>query len=356
MAVFSSGATGSAEVGQAPASCFSQVALALLFLFVVLWLAPSMVQAQAPVESIESAKASKSLLLDIARAGDRLVAVGQRGHIIFSDDQGQSWLQAKVPSRQLLTAVYFVDAQHGWAVGHDAQVLASADAGATWAVQYEDPGREAPLLDVWFENLQHGIAVGAYGGLLETTDGGKNWEDIAYRLENEDEMHLNAITAVEGAGLMIAGEMGMLFRSRDNGQNWEGISTDYEGSFFGLQAVDAPNTLLVYGLRGTLYRSADFGDNWQKIQLQSADKGGFVFGLAGSTRMANANLVLVGHGGSVLLSDDQGQSFSVRSTADRQSLSSVSEINGQLVLVGQEGVQLMPVQAGQETALEEAGQ
>ncbi len=356
MAVFSMSAAGAWPL-QTQRKGSARGAVTLLSLFSALFfLLPNVTLAQASVESIISAKASESLLLDIARAGDRLVAVGQRGHIIFSDDQGGTWQQAKVPSRQLLTAVYFADAQHGWAVGHDAQVLASSDAGATWSQQYEDPGRQAPLLDVWFENLEHGIAVGAYGGLLETTDGGKTWEDVADRLDNEDELHLNAITAVQGAGLMIAGEMGMLFRSRDNGQNWEGISTDYEGSFFGLQAVDAPDTLLVYGLRGTLFRSADFGDSWQKIDLLTSDNGPFVFGLAGSTRMPNANLILVGNGGSVLLSADQGQTFSVRNTPDRQALSSVAEIAGQLVLVGQEGVQLMPVQAEQVTAQEGNGQ
>ena len=34
--------------------------------------------------------ASKSLLLDIVIAQDRLVAVGERGHILLSDDDGNS--------------------------------------------------------------------------------------------------------------------------------------------------------------------------------------------------------------------------------------------------------------------------
>jgi len=70
--------------------------------------------------SIESPRAASSLLLDVTHAGERLVAAGDRGHILYSDDGGASWTQAKVPTRQLLTAIYFADAQHGWAVGHDA--------------------------------------------------------------------------------------------------------------------------------------------------------------------------------------------------------------------------------------------
>ncbi|NWA46672.1 hypothetical protein HX889_54515, partial [Pseudomonas reactans] len=113
------------------------------------------------------------------------------------------WTQAKVPTRQMLTAVYFVDDKHGWAVGHDAQILASSDGGVTWSKQFEDLKREAPLLDVWFKDVSTGFAVGAYGALLETTDGGQHWEDVSDRLDNEDQYHLNAIAAVKDSGLFV---------------------------------------------------------------------------------------------------------------------------------------------------------
>ena len=45
--------------------------------------------------SIESAKAASNLLLDITEAGDRLVVAGDRGHILYSDDGGNSWAQAR---------------------------------------------------------------------------------------------------------------------------------------------------------------------------------------------------------------------------------------------------------------------
>ncbi len=65
-----------------------------------------------------------------------------------------------MPTRQLLTAVYFVDDKNGWAVGHDAQILASADGGLTWTKQFEDLARESPLLDVWFKDASSGFTVG----------------------------------------------------------------------------------------------------------------------------------------------------------------------------------------------------
>ncbi|MFW3899420.1 WD40/YVTN/BNR-like repeat-containing protein [Pseudomonas bharatica] len=292
---------------------------------------------EAEVWSTLSAKSDKGLLLDVTRAGARLVMVGERGHILFSDDQGKTWTQAKVPTRQLLTAVTFVDDKHGWAVGHDAQILASSDGGATWSKQYEDLSREAPLLDVWFENPQHGLAIGAYGAMLETTDGGQHWQDVGDRLDNPDGLHLNGIARVKDAGLVIVGEQGSLYRSSDDGQTWEKLESPYEGSFFGVIGTAQANTLLAYGLRANLYRSTDFGSTWQPISLQAA-RGPLQFGLASATLLDDGSLVLVGNGGTVLRSSDDGQTFSVFNRPDRLALAGASGLSdGNLILVGQGG-------------------
>jgi photosystem II stability/assembly factor-like uncharacterized protein len=297
--------------------------------------------AEAPADVVyatASAKATKSLILDVVHAGTRLVAVGDRGHILYSDDQGKTWTQAKVPTRQLLTAVYFVDDKHGWAVGHDAQILASADGGLTWSKQFEDLKRESPLLDVWFKDVNSGLAVGAYGALLETTDGGKNWQDVSDRLDNEDQFHLNAIAAVKDAGLFIVGESGSMFRSADDGQTWEKLEGPYEGSLFGVIGTAQPQTLLAYGLRGNLYRSTDFGSNWEQVELKAA-RGALEFGLSGATLLPDGSIVIVGNGGSVISSSDNGETFSVFNRPDRISLSSVTAAgDGNLILSGQGGL------------------
>jgi photosystem II stability/assembly factor-like uncharacterized protein len=291
--------------------------------------------------SIESAQAQHSLLLDVASPGKRLVTVGDRGHILFSDDNGANWTQAKVPTKQLLTAVFFIDDQHGWAVGHDAQILASSDGGATWVKQFEDLEREAPLLDVWFKDRNSGYAVGAYGALLETTDGGASWEDVSDRMDNADGYHLNAITEVKDSGLFAVGEQGVMFRSLDWGQTWETLEGPYEGSLFGALGTDEAGTLLVYGLRGHLFRSADFGTTWEQIRLNTANNGPLEFGLSDGNRLADGSIVVVGHGGTVLKSTDNGRSFSVTNRVDRLSLAGIAAMdNGNLILVGQGGVHL----------------
>ncbi|MEG1039872.1 MAG: YCF48-related protein, partial [Pseudomonas sp.] len=217
----------------------------------------------------------------------------------------------------------------------------------TWTKQFEDLQREAPLLDVWFKDTQHGFAVGAYGALLETTDGGKQWNDVADRLDNEDQFHLNGIAQVKEAGLFIVGEQGSMFRSSDDGQTWQKLEGPYQGSLFGVVGTAQPRTLLAYGLRGNLYRSTDFGDSWQQIELKAA-RGALEFGLASATLLDDGSLVLVGNGGSVLRSSDDGQTFSVYNRSDRIALAGVTGKNGGgLVLVGQGGVHLASAQGAE---------
>jgi photosystem II stability/assembly factor-like uncharacterized protein len=320
---------------------FALLATALSLLSCAVLSAPVLAAAASAsdvVYSVESAKASKSLMLDVVHAGKRLVAVGDRGHILYSDDQGATWVQAKVPTRQLLTAVFFVDDQHGWAVGHDAQILASEDGGVSWTKQFEDLKRESPLLDVWFQDVNSGFAVGAYGALMATTDGGKHWEDVSDRLDNEDQYHLNGIAAVKDAGLFIVGEQGSMFRSADWGQTWEKLEGPYEGSLFGVIGTAQANTLLAYGLRGNLFRSTDFGSTWEPVELQAA-RGTLEFGLSGATLLDDGSIVIVGNGGSVIRSNDNGETFSVFNRPDRISVSAVTAAgNGNLILAGQGGV------------------
>src|SRR6478672_3584635 len=81
-------------------------------------------QAPAPRPALAAATLQRLLLLDAARAGTRLVAVGDRGAILLSDDEGHAWRAAQVPAAPLLTAVAFAGEGVGLAVGHDSVILA----------------------------------------------------------------------------------------------------------------------------------------------------------------------------------------------------------------------------------------
>ncbi|WP_295719731.1 YCF48-related protein, partial [uncultured Halovibrio sp.] len=91
------------------------------------------------VPALETDLAAESLLLDVEYAGERLVAVGERGHIVYSDNGGESWTQAEVPVSTTLTGVDFPEGntEEGWAVGHSGVILHTSDGGETWNNQFD---------------------------------------------------------------------------------------------------------------------------------------------------------------------------------------------------------------------------
>ena len=210
--------------------------------------------------------AQHGLLLGLAEVGERLVAVGQRGHILYSADRGQSWRQASVPVSSDLVAVQFPTPSHGWAVGHDGVVLHSADGGSSWQRQFDGrrlgpQGAETPLLDVHFDDPMHGLAVGAFGTVLCTDDGGQRWQAMPGLVDNPQGLHLYALRRIAGE-LYLAGEQGLLLRRE--GERFVALKTPYAGTLFGV--VGNERALVAHGLRGNLVRSTDGGRSWQAVQ------------------------------------------------------------------------------------------
>jgi len=258
-----------------------------------------------------SARSINGLMLDIARAGDRLVAVGGYGNILFSDDAGASWRQASVPVQASLTAVTFPTPEKGWAVGHDGVILHSADGGETWqrqldgratgnillagaearvaelesqdepdmmdmdmadmalmeAEREQEVGPNRPLLDVWFADDRYGIAVGAFNYFFVTEDGGESWQDRSLTLPNPEILHLYSIDSVAEGVVLVVGEFGLTMRSRDNGVTWEQLDLGYEGSLFAVEGNGGQ--AWIAGLRGNGFFSPDAGDSWQALTLNT---------------------------------------------------------------------------------------
>jgi len=275
-----------------------------------------------------------------AMAGKRIVAVGDYGFIILSDD-GKTFHQAAlVPTRAPLTAVYFIDDKQGWAVGHDGTVLATADSGEHWQVLREERGKERVLLSVWFENASHGLAVGQFGLALETRDGGKTWQDRRLVAGEAGEIHLLQIVPASAGLLFVAAEAGGIFRSADNGATWKLIQTDNKGSFWtGLALGDG--TLLMAGLRGHLYRSEDQGLTWKELpsgtqqsltaMVQHADGSIRIVGVGGVSMSSGERQAgprpfapPSGQASVSISSHDQGQEFKATVRPDRAGLTSVA--------------------------------
>lgn len=249
-----------------------------------------------------SAKTMSQLMLTGgARIGNRVVAVGDRGYVVWSGNNGESWERAQAPANlPMLNAVFFTDAKNGWAVGHDAVILHSVDEGKTWTQAFSAPSEQKPLMDILFVDANRGFAVGAYGAFYETADGGKTWNP---RKVEDDDKHLNSIIRLGENRLLIVGEAGTILKSDDAGKSWGKVVSPYKGSFFGaIQAQDG--AVLIFGLRGRIFRSRDDDiKDWTQVDNKSTAS------IMGATRLPDGAVVLAGLAGTVLVSRDNGQSF-----------------------------------------------
>lgn len=272
-----------------------------------------------------------------AHAGTRLVAVGMRGLIAVSEDEGSTWKQVGAPVRSDLLALTFPTAMDGWAVGHDGVVLHTADGGRTWARQLDGrmaaatlaayykrkiaagdtalqpfldqltlnykAGPSLPLLSVWFRDASHGIAVGPFGMAIATSDGGKTWEPILERFDNPQFLHLNGVFG-QGDEVYVAAEQGTVFRLDPASGRFLSVKTGYGGSFFGVTGDQ--HMLLAFGLRGTVYRSTDEGATWERTPspLHGA--------VTGATPLASREaFVLVTAAGEAARYDEQDNKYGV---------------------------------------------
>lgn len=256
-------------------------------------------------------KVAEALLLDATHAGERIVAVGERGIVLYSDDQGQSWLQAAVPVDVTLTSVTFVDPKRGWVTGHDAVILATEDGGASWVLQYADPDLDVPLLDVYFESARSGLAVGGRGNLFRTDDGGKTWTNEVILTRDEFDSHLFGISESPSGSYFLASEQGVLYRSDDGGATWVQLDSPYRGSFFGVITTSA-SRVIAFAMLGNVAVSDDNGATWRLVPT-GTDKS-----FMSATLSAGGAVVLAGLDGAIAVSRDGGDSFELMSQPDRR--------------------------------------
>ncbi|WP_439640958.1 WD40/YVTN/BNR-like repeat-containing protein [Nevskia sp.] len=285
-----------------------------------------------------AAKAASNPLLKVVGTGKHYVAVGARGHILTSAD-GRDWKQVASPVDALLTSVTFADARHGWAVGHDATILATTDGGETWKLQNFQPDLGKPLFDVLFFDPQNGLAVGAYGLMLATTDAGATWAQVPVNAVTEDERHFNALTLLGDGSLVVVGEAGLIGLSDDRGQTWTRVVSPYKSSLFCVIAAGDKGAL-IGGLRGNSFYTTDVAaGEWSKIKTGTDQS---LFGMAA---LPDNKIVMAGLNATLLVFDAAGKSKLVPITdkSGNKQTDTLSWVmparDGTVLLVGDVGVQ-----------------
>lgn len=307
--------------------------------------------------------------LALARAGERIVAVGERGVIALSDDGGRKWRQANCPVSVTLTGVAFADAQNGWAIGHSGVILHTVDGGQNWTMQLDGvraarlveastrasgdaagpltkvaaqlvaDGPDKPFLDLQFRNAQHGIVTGAYGLIFATADGGKSWQSLMHALPNPRGLHLYAVR-MAGDTVWVAGEQGFLALSRDGGRSFARIETPYRGSYFAMQPT--PSGMVLAGLKGNAFRIDNNASDFHRLE------GAPPVSFSAAAALRDGRLAFANQAGQIMLSSDEGRSVSLHTAPPAGPLSALLEADDRsLIAAGMGGLARITMTTGQ---------
>lgn len=213
-----------------------------------------------------------------------VVAVGDNGTVVRSEDGGDTWTNSTVPplggALPSLRAVHFATPTTGYAVGStpppiSGVVYRSDDAGQSWRLLQS---LSTVGVGVWFTSESVGHVVGRSGAgatILRTTDGGTTWEttftDPAATQLRAVSFSTSEIGLAVGQGALLApgSFSGLILRTADGGQSWQRGSVAGDSRFPGpLASVgwasSAGGSAAAYAVgRGASAVSSFLGQTWR---------------------------------------------------------------------------------------------
>jgi photosystem II stability/assembly factor-like uncharacterized protein len=335
--------------------------------------------------ALKAARPEQANLQTVVRAGNRLVAAGERGLIIYSDDSGRHWTQAQVPVSVSLTALRFANERDGWAVGNMGAVLRSTDGGASWQRVFDgkqaaalaeqaaqqawdavkpdpnnadhplnlllddahrlvDEGADKPLLDLRLHADGSVLVVGAYGLAYTTSDGGKTWQALMKNLPNPNGANWYGIAERQQEQYLF-GEQGVLLRAATPDAAFAAQTSPSGGSLFG-GLTTRQGALMLYGLRGKVYLSAAPGAPWTEVQTPVDAS------LISGLQLPDETVLLLGSAGQIVVSKDHGRSFTNLPLKTRFPFTGAAVApDGTLVVTGARGLLRLPAATSLKAAM-----
>ncbi len=320
--------------------------------------------------AIELHEPAASLLISVTRAGDRLVAVGGHGVIIYSNDNGVTWSQAAVPVEVTIDTVGFATPLDGWAAGAYGVVLHTTDGGVTWQLQITgaqvnqlvarnaaaaaqanpaDPaaaravrrasifmadGPDKPFLTIVPLSTTKAIILGGYRMCIRTADAGQDWTDCS--LNVADPISHNVYAAARyGNTILAAGESGDVFSADANGDTFSALNSPGETTLFDILETKT-GTLLAFGVADTMFRSTDNGKDWTTITPPGGAD------LTDGDILDDGMIIVASENSEIFASSDDGQSFAPLPLNLGMAPYGVTQAaNGNLIFVGSGGVRVV---------------
>jgi photosystem II stability/assembly factor-like uncharacterized protein len=188
----------------------------------------------------------------------RLVAAGQNGTTVISDDAGTTF--APVGGR--LTGVFSTlragqASGSAFAAGNDGALAKTVDGGRTWT--RANVATSENVIDVAFPTVTIGYALDGTGGLFRTADGGETWKT----LDTGTTATPAAVVATSADDVLLVGPLG-LRRSTDGGGTFDAVTSKAIRNLT-LSGVTRSGSALVTWGATNLALSTDDGATWKTV-------------------------------------------------------------------------------------------
>jgi photosystem II stability/assembly factor-like uncharacterized protein len=189
----------------------------------------------------------------------RLVAVGQSGATVTSDDAGANYTTVSSRLRGTFTRIRAgLTPGSAFAPGPDGTLGRTVDGGRTWTAGTVTTSED--VRDVSFPTPDVGFALDTAGGLFGTTTGGATWRG----LDTGTTARPAAVYAPDSKTVLLIGPTGIR-RSTDAGGSFNAIKGK-PVSVTQLGEVDrAAGAIVAYGVQDVL-RSTDKGKSWTALR------------------------------------------------------------------------------------------
>jgi photosystem II stability/assembly factor-like uncharacterized protein len=229
-----------------------------------------------------------------------LVAVGDFGLILRSDNSGELWQELDIGGLdQDLNDIYFINQNLGWICGNSSTVLFTNDGGVLW--QKRDVPIESTRFEgVWGDADGYVYACGSPGVIVRSTDFGATW----YSSNTGTTSYLWDIAFSTGRSLGIAvGSDATILKSVDQGISWHIIQAPDKNIRYYSVFIDSKGNPWIGGDNGSLFYSDDGASSWKKVNLPTDMA-------VRSIRIYDTKVIVSGDFSKLLISNDKGISWS----------------------------------------------
>jgi photosystem II stability/assembly factor-like uncharacterized protein len=199
----------------------------------------------------------------------RTVVVGDKGVVMVTDNQGQTWtrrqLQKGPKYYDLYSVAFTADGSKGWLVGDSGVIFRSDDQGTSWNEQAAPAGATGALLKIALAGPQTACAGGEHGVIICTSDGGANWN-----LQKFGDICFFDLTFTDAQNGWAVGEFQTILHTGDGGKTWKILSGGDQmkapDPYFAV-AFGNPQDGLAVGLTGDATATSDGGKTWKPADL-----------------------------------------------------------------------------------------